>query len=232
MRRHLAVALGVYLAGVVLFAGFVAVPFLTKKRDIPAAVPSPPPLVATSVDDLRAGQTLCMSDIAISAESEQMRFKVGTYHRPGPPLAVTVTGSGYRAAANVPARFADNATVAVAISRPPGSRLVTVCIRNRGRHKIAFYAAADRAESRASVFVAGKRVLATPTLTFNERKPSSVARQAGVIAGRIAVFRGFLDHAWIVWLLGFGALVVVPVLIGLGSAAAVRAQRGTVSSGE
>jgi hypothetical protein len=231
MRRHLAVALGLYLAGAVLFAAFVAVPFLTKKRDIPAAVPSPPPLVATSVDDLRAGQTLCMSDIAISAESAQMRFKVGTYRRPGPPLAVTVTGSGYRAAANVAAGYADNATLAVAVPRPPGSRLVKVCIRNRGRHKVGFYAAADRAESHASVVVAGKRVVATPTLIFYERKPSSVASQAGVIAGRIAVFRGFLDHAWVVWLLALLALVAVPLLVAAGLAAALRDQLRTVSSG-
>ena len=231
MRRHLAVALGLYFAGVVLFAAFVAVPFLTKKRDIPAAVPSPPPLVATSVDDLGPGQTLCMSDIAISAESRQMRFKVGTYERPGPPLAVTVTGSGYRAAANVPPRYADNTTLAVAIPRPPGSRLVTVCIRNRGRHKIGFYAAADRAESRARVSVAGKRVVATPTLTFNPRERSTVAGQAGVIAGRIAVFRGFLDHAWVVWLLALLALVAVPVLVAAGLAAVLRDQLRTVSSG-
>jgi hypothetical protein len=215
----------------VLFAGFVAVPFLTKKRDIPAAVPSPPPLVATSLDDLPAGRALCMSRIAISAESQQMRFKVGTYHRPGPPLALTVTGSGYRAAANVPGRYADNAALAVAIPRPPGSRLVTVCIRNRGRHNIAFYAAADRAKSRARVSVAGKRVVATPTLFFNQRERSTVAGQAGTITGRIAVFRGFLDHAWVVWLLALLALVAVPVLVAAGLAAALRDQFRTVSSG-
>jgi hypothetical protein len=225
------VALGLYLAGALLFAGFVAVPFLTKKRDIPAAVPSPPPLVAISLDDLPGGQTLCMSGIAISTESEQMRFRVGTYHRPGPPLAVTVTGSGYRAAANVPAGYADNAKLAVAIPRPPGSRLVTACIGNRGRHMIAFYAAADRAESRARVSVAGKPIVATPTLTFNQRERSTVAGQAGAIAGRIAVFRGFLDHAWVVWLLALLALVAVPVLVAGGLAAALRDQFRTVSSG-
>jgi hypothetical protein len=144
---------------------------------------------------------------------------------------VTVAGSGYRAAANVPGRYADNAMLAVSIPRPPGSRLVKVCIRNRGRHKVGFYAAGDRAESRARVFVAGRRVGATPTLTFNERERSTVAGQAGVIAGRIAVFRGFLDHAWVVWLLALLALVAAPVLVAAGLAAALRAQVGTVSSG-
>jgi hypothetical protein len=220
MRRHVAVALAFYVAGVALFAGFVAVPFLTKKRDIAAAVPSPPPLVAISLDELRPGKRLCMTDVAISAESEQMRFKVGTYHKPGPALAVTVRGAGYRADARVRAGYADNTTLAVAVPRPASSRLVTVCIRDAGRTKIAFYAAADRAGSRVNVFTDGKRVVATPELSFNEAKPVSVADRAGVIAGRIAVFRGLLDHGWIVWLLALLALVVAPVLLGAGFALA------------
>jgi hypothetical protein len=52
-----------------------------------------------------------------------------------------------------------------------------------------------------------------------------------VIAGRIAVFRGFLDHAWVVWLLALLALVAVPVLVAAGLAAALRDQLRTVSSG-
>jgi hypothetical protein len=230
MRRPLAIALGFYAAALLLFAVFVAIPFLTKERDIPAAVPSPPPLVATSVDELGGGKRLCMADMAISAETRQLRFKVGTYHRPGPPLAVTVRGLGYRAGATVPAGYADNATVAVAVPRLQGSTLVTVCVRNEGARKIGFYAAADRAQSRASVSVGGKRVVATPTLTFHEAGPVTVAERAGTIAGRIAVFRGFLDHAWVVWVLALLSLVVVPVLVAAGIAASFSPLRTRASS--
>jgi hypothetical protein len=232
MRRAVAVALAVYVAGLALFTGFVAVPFVTNKRDIPAAVPSPVPLLETSLDVLRPGQRMCMSDIAMSAESDQVRLRAGTYGLPGPPLAVSVRGQDYHAEGAVGAGYADNAAVSANVPAPPSGRLVTVCVRNSGAHKVAFYAAADRAESHAAVFVAGKRVVPTPTLSFNERSAVSVANRAGVIAGRIAVFRGFLDHAWVVWLLAAAALLVVPVLAGLGMAAAMRDQRSTVSSGE
>jgi hypothetical protein len=225
MRRYLLIALGVYFGALALFIGFVAVPFITKERDLPAAVPSPPPLVATSIDKLRGGQRLCMTDIAMSAESDQIRFKVGTYQRSGPPLGVSVRGAGYAGEGAVSGGYLDNSTVAVDVPAPPSGRLVTVCIHNRGSHRIAFYAAADRARSHAVVFLAGKRVAPTPTLTFNERSRVSISERAGVIAGRIAVFRGFLHHAWIVWLLAVAALVVVPVLIALGMAAAMRDQR-------
>jgi hypothetical protein len=173
-----------------------------------------------------------MADIAMSAESDQLRFKVGTYRRPGPPLAVSVRGGGYRAGTAVAGGYADNSTVAADVPAPPSGRLVTVCIGNRGKHKIAFYAAADRAQSRAAVYVAGKRVTPTPMLSFNERSRVSLGERAGVIAGRIAVFRGFLDHSWVVWLLAVSSLFIAPVLIGLGIAAATRDQRPTVSSRE
>ena len=231
MRRPLLVALGAYVIALALFAGFVAVPFLTKKHDIPAEVPSPPPLYVTSLDVMQPHQRLCMTDVAISAESQEMRFRVGTYFKPGPPLAVTVRSPGYSAGVRVPAGYADNATLAVPVPRPPSSRLVTVCIRNDGRRKIALYAAEDRAQSRVNVFRDGERLPATPSLSFNEHQAHSIAQRAGVTAGRIAVFRGLLDHTWIVWLLVFLTLIVVPVLIAAGLMAAMRDQLRTVSSG-
>jgi hypothetical protein len=232
MRSRLTAALLVYVGGLALLTGFVAVPFLTKKRDILAAVPSPPPLVATSLDVVRAGGHICMTGIAISAETGQMRFRVGTYHRSGPGLAVSVRSPGYGAATKVRPGYADNATVSVPLPRPPSSRLVTVCIRNEGPGRIAFYAAEDRALSRAAVFIDGTRIRATPELSFAEAKPVSIGERTGVIAGRIAAFRGFLDHAWIVWLLAFCALVAVPALIALGLAAVREGQPRSVSSGE
>jgi hypothetical protein len=232
MRRATLAGLLAYAAFVVAFTVAIAVPFVTKKRDIPAAVPSPSPLVATALDVVPGGGRLCMNDVAISAETQQMRFKLGTYHRPGPPLAASVRGASYRGAGTVAPGYADNATLAVDLPRPGQSQLVTVCIRNRGSRKVAFYAAADRAESRAGVFIDGKRVVATPTLTFNERKPVTLAERAGVTAGRIAVFRAFLDHAWVVWLLALLVLVVVPVLVAAGLATAERNQLRSVSSRE
>jgi hypothetical protein len=106
-----------------------------------------------------------------------------------------------------------------------------VCFRNRGTTKLAFYAASDRSRSRVRVVVDGKPVVATPTLAFAEAKPVSLAERAGVTAGRIAVFRGPLDHAWIVWAIALAMLVGVPVLVGLGLGASESQPRSDSSTG-
>jgi hypothetical protein len=218
-----ATGLVVYALALVLFAAFVAVPFLGKKRDIPAAVPSPPPLVATDLVVLKPSDHVCMTGLAISKQSRQVRFRAGTYHKPGPALAVTVKAAGYSGtSASVAAGWEDNALLSVPIPALPSARLGTVCIRNQGKVKIALYAAADQAHSRVHVFVDGKQVYPTPTLVFAEAKPVSLADRAGVTAGRIAVFRGFLDHAWVVWVLAIAALVVVPMLVALALSSAQR----------
>lgn len=232
MRKPLLVALAFYVAGAALFAGIVAVPFLDKQRDTPTAVPSPSPLVATALDILDPAARLCMTDVAISAQSEQVRFMVGTYHKPGPPLLVTIRGEGFAGSERVAGGYDDNVTLAVPVPRPSSSRLVTVCIRNAGRRKIALYAAEDRAQSRVNVFLNGERANATPTLHFHEAGQVTIAGRAGVTAGRIAVFRGFLDHAWVVWALALLGVCVLPVLLAAALAAAFRDQFRTTSSGE
>jgi hypothetical protein len=218
MRRTVLIAVGVYMAALAVFAVAVGLPFLQKKRDIPAEVPSPPALVATSLDVIPPGGRLCMRDVAISAQAQQMRVALGTYFRPGPALGISVRAPGYDARARVPAGYKDNSTLIVPLRRPPSSRLVTVCVRNTGTRKLALYAAADRAQSRVVVTIDGRHVSPTPALSFNEARAVSIAASAGVTAGRIAVFRGFLDHSWIVWLLALLALVAAPVLIALGLA--------------
>lgn len=218
MRKRVLIALGAYGLSLAAFALAVGVPFLQKKRDIPTAVPSPPPLVSTSLDLIGRGSRLCMRDAAVSAQTEQMRFRVGTYFRPGPPLGVTVRAPGYTARARVAGGYKDNSTIAVRLPRPASSRLVVVCVRNRGSRKVALYAAADTAVSRVQVTIDGDPVIPTPQLSFNEARPVSIASRAGVTAGRIAVFRGFLDHSWIVWVLAILALVAAPLLIAIGLA--------------
>jgi len=218
MRRTVLIASGVYVGAVAVFALAVGLPFMQKKRDIPAEVPSPPALVATSLDVIRPGSRLCMRGVAISVQAQQIRFSVGTYFRPGPALAVSVRAPGYKVRAHVPGGYKDNSTVVVPLARPRSSRLVTVCVRNTGTRKLALYAAADRAQSRVAVTIDGRRVTPTPSLSFNEARPVSIVARGGVTAARIAVFRGFLDHSWIVWLLALLALGAAPLLIALGLA--------------
>ena len=207
-------ALIAFVAGLIAVVVFEVVPWTGRERDFPALIPNPPPLQTQALDLVEGGHKLCMKGLAIDPHARQARFVVGTYHRPGPPMELTITAPGYRAVARQPAGFADNATLSLAIPAPPRASLVTACIANRGRHKVALYAADDQARSRTSVFMDGSRVIATPTFGFWEGRPATLADRAGVTADRIATFRGFLGHAWIVWLLLALFCFGIPLALG------------------
>jgi hypothetical protein len=109
----------------------------------------------------------------------------------------------------------------VPLPPPAQDTLVTLCITNKGDVPIALYAAGkdDRARSRVDVVIAGKSVVATPWVEFYEAKPRSIAERLPVIFQRMAVFRGFLGHAWIAWALALLAVLAFPALIAVGFAA-------------
>lgn len=206
-------AIAAYAIALVVFGAF-ALPFVTHKRDQPAAVPDPPPLKRVALDVVPPGASICISDIAIEQRSEQARFQVGTFGKPGPPLDVVVTGAGYRAGAHVRGGYADNVVQALAIRPPSTDQLVRVCVRNRGNDKIALYAANDSARSRARVDVDGKPLRATPALSFYEASDRSIAQRIPVTVERMSTFRGPLGHEWLVWLVLVAFVVVLPLGIG------------------
>jgi hypothetical protein len=198
MRRAALIA---YVAGLVAVVVFEVVPWLGRERDFPAEIPNPPALQVVSLDVVPGGKRLCMRDIAADPHARQARFTVGTYGKPGPPLELTITAPGYRTSARQPAGFADNAMLRLPISGPSRATLITACIMNEGKRKIAVYSANDRARSRAIVTIAGKSVSATPAFGLWEAKPRTIVDRAGVTVDRIATFRGFFGHPWIVWVL-------------------------------
>lgn len=213
MRRAGVIAFVLALAAFVVFA---AVPFLTKKRDQPSAVTSPSPLQFVSLDVIKPRQQLCMDDITIEPHSRQARFRVGTYGKSGPPIAVDMSGSGFRASATIGGGYPDNKLQTIPVDPPPASELIRVCFRNQGRVKIALYSAGDRARSRAIVSEAGHAVYPTPAFGFWDGKPRSIAGEAGLTAQRIAVFRGPLGYTWVVWLVA--ALTLLGLTVGLALA--------------
>jgi hypothetical protein len=217
MRRTALIA---FLLGLAAILVFELVPWLGRKRDFPAEIPNPPALQVLALDVVPAGKRLCMREIAIERHARQVRFQVGTYFKPGPPLLLEITAPGYRSASRVAAGYPDNARLSLPVKPPPRDTLVTACFTNLGRRKIAFYAATDRAVSRAQVTLGGKPVEGSPAFGFWEGRSVSIADRADVTVERMATFRGFLGHAWLLW-----ALLVMFVL-GMPAALAVALWRG------
>jgi hypothetical protein len=206
-------AIAAYAIALVVFGAF-AIPFVTHKRDQPAAVPDPPPLKRVALDAVPPGASICMSDIAIEQHSQEARFQVGTFGKRGPPLDVVVTGAGYRAGAHARGGYADNAVQSLPIRPPSTDQLVRVCVRNGGSDKIALYAANDSARSRARVDVDGKQLRATPALAFYEASDRSIAERMPASVERMSTFRGPLGHEWLIWLVLIAFVVVLPLGIG------------------
>ena len=208
-------AVAVYVLVLVLFGWFIAKPYLRAQHDTPTETPSPQPISSTALDVVPGGQRLCMAGVAMTKQSQRMRFTIGTYHKPGPPLVVSVKAPGYAITTRVRAGWPDNLTHNIAVPTPKRDQAVTVCIRNAGRRDIALYAAGDAAQSRVAVSLQGKPVGPTPSLAFFESHTQSIADNASLTAQRITVFRGFLGHTWVVWTLAVLFAIGMPILMGI-----------------
>lgn len=208
-------ALAVFGAAVVACLVFAALPWLTRNRDFPSTIPQPPPLTVQSLVEMKAGDDVCMRDVAMEPHAGQARFVTGSYGRTGPALEFRISGPGYRVRRHIAAGYADNHPHVVAINGPPRTMLVTVCFRDEGPRKVALYGSNDRARSRVQVTNDGAREGVAPQLAFYEAKPVSIADRLGSVVDRVAAFRGFLGHAWLVWLLALASLIVMPVGVGI-----------------
>src|SRR3954464_11190947 len=95
MRRTALIAFSVGLALILVFE---LVPWLGRKRDFPAEIPNPPALQVLALDVVPAGKRLCLREIDVTSHARQVRFQVGTYFKPGPPLLLEIAAPGYRSA--------------------------------------------------------------------------------------------------------------------------------------
>jgi hypothetical protein len=213
MRRPGVVAALTFAVGVIVFAVAVGLPFLTKSRDYPAAITSPPALAQVALDNVRAGARLCMSGVTIEPHSEVARFEVGTYGKPGPPLTFDLNGPGYRSSVRVPAGYADNLVQNLRVRPPARSLIVRACIRNGGSTKIALYSSDNR--SRPIVTVGRSSLITAPAFGFWEAKPHTIASRASLTVQRMAVFRGPLGYPAVVWIVL--ALALLALTVGLAA---------------
>jgi hypothetical protein len=189
MRRLAGIAVG--LALLVAAAAVWGVPYLTRERQYYATTPQPDPLFTVATIPLRAGRQACLDRAVVDHYSEQARLRVGTYGRPAVPLELSLSGAGYRAAARVPATYADSQPITVAVRPPARPVEVTICVRNAGTRRIALYAADDRTESRSQTRVDGRKVAPDFDIVFTERRPVSILARLPVSLRRASAFRFF-----------------------------------------
>lgn len=208
--RRLAAAIGLVLLAVA--AAVWGVPYLTRDRDTVAVTPQPDPLLRVATIPLRGGQRACMDRAVLDAHSEQARLRVGTYGHGAVPLELTIRGSGYRDAVAVPADYADSQLLRVGVDPPPRPTEVTICIENRGEHKVALYASDDRTNSRSTVRVDGRAVDPDFGIAFYEREPHSLASQLPANLQRASAFRPLVTPA-VLWVLLALTVVGVPLAV-------------------
>lgn len=179
---------------------------------------------------------VCQTPIAVPANAafDGVTFAVGTDHRPGPPIAVSVraAGAGGRpgellARGMLPAGYPDVAQApehTVWFDRVPAEQSVAVCLRNLGRRSAFIYGDGDAAARLSSASREGMPLTADLALEFERRDARSLASLGHAIVDRAALFRSRVTGSWAYYLLGLIALLAVPALLMRALRAA---ERGT-----
>jgi hypothetical protein len=194
-----------------LAAAVVFVPFLTRERETVAGVPVPKPFAVPENIPLRPGQEVCVDAVAIDVDSEIAEFTAISRRRPGPPLRVTVSTSGYRASAEVDGGYRRRRTVRVPLEPPARSLLTELCIANRGDRAVELLAAHEpRTVSRPVARVDGQEVAPDLALRFLLEDDGSVLARLGSLVDRMSAFRPAVLEEPVIWLLVVVLVLVLP----------------------
>jgi hypothetical protein len=143
-------------------------------------------------------------------------MKVGTFGKPPSPLLLELAAPGYRERIPVAPTYVDNSLLDVPVSGSPKVLEGRVCVTNRGRNKVALYAAADRTKSRSTTTVDGRLWPSNFDLAFYAAGTHSLIDRMGAILRRLRVFHAHVG-LWLLWLL----CVLFVVGLPLASVAAV-----------
>jgi hypothetical protein len=201
-----------------LFAGF-----LTEKREVVAATPSPRPVFDVSLVDVPPDEELCIADVTIPGDARQLRFHVLTEGRRGPALVVTLRARGYDERLTVAGGYPDSTLISVPMNPPPAARLGEVCLRHNGRAPIELVGSEEeRTKSRPESSVGATVLDADTYLAFYANGPATALDRAGAIVDHMSAFRPVVVGPWLIWPLL--ALVVLGVPGGV-LWAALRAAR-------
>lgn len=184
--------------------------------------------VAGPVATLDDGDQTCQRpiDVPDHAAFDRVALSVGTFHRAGSPLSLTVEDLDGRVVSTgaLPGGYPDIAQQQVhhvRLARSVGAGRVAVCIRNRGRRPVAIYGNVDAAARASTADRNGKRIGFDLALVF-ERTPRSKLSLVPDILRRASLFRFSWMGTWTYILLLATLLLGGPWLLvrALHSAAA------------
>jgi hypothetical protein len=216
--RHSERAIAGLGAGLVLLIACVAwfIPYLTREREDVSGVPVPPPFFAQEKVGLEPGSEACLSDVAFETDAEIVELTALASRRPSPPLTVVAEAPGYLETARIEGGYAPPSVLRASVDPPKRSVIGTLCIRNRGKRRVAVLGTTDARTvvARSTTQIDGVEVVPDITVRFLSTEGGSLRERAGEIVDRAAAFKpGLFGMPVFVW------LILLLVAVGLPAAA-------------
>lgn len=177
------------------------------------------------VIEVYPGEQACQGSIQAGAGFDTVEFLLGTGHRPGPPLGVTVRDTLSKrviSAGNLPAGALDNQGATVRLDRTVAKGTeFDVCALNEGRHDVAFYGGPTD-EAAGHSFIGRRPGAGDMRILFRRSEPRSALAQVPDMFERATRFRPEPVGAWTFWLLLVGVAGGIPLLLALALRSARR----------
>src|SRR5436305_889298 len=179
--RRLAIAAGAALLVALLLVR--GVPYLSQKREVIAATPTPNAIAAVSPIMLKPASQVCTGQVSYSPDSQIARFvTVGSPKEKGPPLMITADGPGYRAHARIPAGYPGTGTIESRLTPPEHSLIGEFCIHNAGHSQVVLAGTQEgRTVGRSYATVDGAVIPTQLSLTLRGADRASVLSRVGAL---------------------------------------------------
>jgi len=178
----------------------------------------------TFVTEVYAGQSLCQANEIVPADTAALRMTIGTYGKPGPPLAIVVTAPppaspSARAVAIARGRLAEGwrqGVISVPVSRVAQTHAeAMVCIANRGPWPVAIAGTTPPAHYGFDDYLNGQSLASEVRIDYMLPGRPSWFSMLAKLAQRMTFGKGTYIGwmGWIAPLLLMLALVVVLVRV-------------------
>ena len=218
MRRPLLVL----LAGCVLALLVVALAAAGDERGLAYSTGARPERVLAVA---APGREVCQRGLEAAGDFDSVELLVGTYGRPGPPMAVEVRDAGRATpvAAGTLTGAADNQAARVRVEPEVSrGRRIDVCVRT-GERRVALYGGTE-SDLVTTVTAGPNAVGGDLRLSLRRSEPDSALALVPDILRRAALFRPGIAGVWAFWVLLSAVALGVPALLAA-------ALRGTDAGG-